>query len=189
MAQVANLMQVPADLPVPIDDGACDHLSGTTLPSISLQSTQKRLVDLSKLKGLTVVYCYPRTGRPDVAIPPGWDQIPGARGCTPQTCAYKNHFQELKSLNVQQLFGLSTQDTDYQQEAASRLQLPFELLSDVDLKLTKHLNLPTFEYGGMILTKRLTLLINDGKIIKVFYPVFPTDRDAENVIKWLKNKQ
>jgi peroxiredoxin len=180
----ANIYELPEDLPIPFDDGACDHLTGFLLPDIALMSTAGTLVNLAKLPGRTVVYCYPRTGRPDQAIPTGWDAIPGARGCTPQSCAFRDHYQELQGLHTD-VYGLSTQDTAYQQEAALRLHLPFPLLSDADLIFTKALRLPTFTVDSMTLIKRVTLIVEDGEIIKVFYPVFPPDQNAANVIDWL----
>jgi peroxiredoxin len=170
---------------VPFDDGACDHLRRSMrLPSVPLRSTQDRSVDLASLTGRTVVYCYPRTGRPDQGPPQGWNEIPGARGCTPQACAFRDHFQELQALDAQ-VFGLSTQDTEYQREAAERLHLPFELLSDEHLAFAHALRLPTFVVESMTLIKRLTLIITDGVIEQVFYPVFPPDKNAEAVIGWL----
>jgi peroxiredoxin len=142
-------------------------------------------VDLSMLPGGTVVYCYPMTGRPDRSLPAGWDEIPGARGCTPQSCSFRDHHAELRALGAR-VFGLSTQDTEYQREAATRLGLPFALLSDEDLVFAEALGLPTFEADGMVLLKRLTLVIDDGRISKVFYPVFPPDRSAQQVIEWLE---
>lgn len=185
MARTDNVMELPKDLPIPQDDGACKHLTGMKLPSLVLRSTRGRLVDLSKLKGTTVVYIYPRTGRPDQEVPTGWNAIPGARGCTPQSCAFRDHYQELKKLGVSELFGLSTQDTAYQQEAAERMHLPFEILSDEKLEFTKALRLPVFEVDGMKLIKRITLIVRDGTIAKVFYPVFPPDKNAEEVLSWL----
>jgi peroxiredoxin len=182
-----NLYELPANLPVPQDDGACKHLPGRALPGIALASTAGRSVDLSALKGRTVVYCYPRTGEPDKDPPRGWDEIPGARGCTPQSCAFRDHYRELRELGVANLFGLSTQDTDYQRAAAQRLHLPFELLSDEKLEFARALKLPTFRVGGMTLTKRLTLIVRDGVIEHVFYPVFPPDRNASAVIAWLRH--
>jgi peroxiredoxin len=180
-----NVHELPKDLPVPQDDGACNHLAGMQLPSVPLNSTRGRTVDLSKLKGTTVVYIYPRTGRPDQELPTGWNAIPGARGCTPQSCAFRDHYQELKQLGVAELFGLSTQDTAYQQEAVERLHLPFEILSDEKLEFQTTLKLPTFEADGMKLIKRITLIARDGRIVKVFYPVFPSDKNAGEVIEWL----
>ena len=184
MAGSRNVLELPADLPVPIDDGACDHLSGMRLPALALPATDGSTVDLSALSGRSVVYVYPRTGRPDQSLPIGWDEIPGARGCTPQSCAYRDLATELGTLEAR-VFGLSSQDTAYQREAVQRLHLPFPLLSDEHLELTIALSLPTFEVDGLRLIKRLTLIINDGVIETVFYPVFPPDSDAANVVAWL----
>jgi peroxiredoxin len=177
---------LPADLPVPPDDGATRHLPGTPLPDLALPATDGTSVNLSKLEGRTVVYIYPRTGRPGQALPEGWDAIPGARGCTPQSCAFRDHFAELKALGVEQLFGLSTQDTDYQREAVARLHLPFPILSDENLAFARALNLPTFDVAGMTLLKRMALVIDNGVVTKVFYPVFPPDKCAETVRDWLR---
>jgi peroxiredoxin len=173
-------------LPVPEDDGAARHLSGLRMPSTTLAATDGSSVDLSSLAGRAVVYAYPRTGRPGEPNPDGWEAIPGARGCTPQTCAFRDHFAELQALGVRRLFGLSTQSTEYQREAAERLHLPFPLLSDESLALTRALRLPTFTIHGMTLLKRLTLILRDGAIEHVFYPVFPPDRNAGDVIAWLQ---
>jgi peroxiredoxin len=186
VASAQNPYELPNDLPVPEDDGAADHLPGMRLPSVPLASTSGEIVDLSALPGRTVVYCYPMTGRPDRSLPAGWDEIPGARGCTPQTCSFRDHHAELRSLGAS-VFGSSTQDTEYQREAATRLHLPFALLSDSDLAFAGALGLPTFEVDGMVLLKRLTLVIDDGWIEKVFYPVFPPDRSAEEVVEWLED--
>jgi peroxiredoxin len=156
------------------------------LPSVSLTSTSGEHIDLSALAGTTVVYCYPLTGRPDRDLPQGWDEIPGARGCTPQSCAFRDHHAELRDLGSR-VFGLSTQDSAYQREAAERLNLPFGLLSDDKLEFVGALGLPTFEAEGMTLVKRLTMIIEDGEILKVFYPVFPPGRNAEEVIGWLSD--
>ncbi|TMJ05780.1 MAG: peroxiredoxin [Alphaproteobacteria bacterium] len=180
-------MVLPENLPVPQDDGAARHLSGAALPDLALPATDGTLVCLARLPGRTVVYIYPRTGRPGQPLPEGWDGIPGARGCTPQSCGFRDHFAELKQLGVAQLFGLSTQETDYQREAVERLHLPFAILSDADLRLTRALNLPTFEVAGMTLIRRMTWVIDDGTITKVFYPVFPPDRSAEEVVAWLQS--
>jgi peroxiredoxin len=178
--------QLPDDLSVPVDDGAARHLAGMKLPDIALQATDGTRVSLAWLPGRAVVYVYPRTGRPGQELPTGWDAIPGARGCTPQSCAFRDHFAELTALGVTHLYGLSTQDTAYQREAADRLHLPFPLLSDADLKFAKALNLPTFAVDGMTLIRRMALVIDDGKIAHVFYPVFPPDKNAEEVIAWLQ---
>jgi peroxiredoxin len=175
-------------IPAPSDDGATAHLSGAALPSVPLPATDDSTVDLAALRGRTVVYAYPRTGRPGMANPDGWDMIPGARGCTPQSCSFRNHYAELKRLGVDQLFGLSTQTVEYQREAAQRLHLPFAILSDAALKLTHAMELPTFKAGGETLLKRFTLVIDDGRIGHVFYPVFPPDQSAADVIAWLSGR-
>jgi peroxiredoxin len=176
-----------ADIPAPIDDGGTLHLLNVRLPSVALQATGGGSVDLSTLPGRTIVYAYPRTGQPGIENPDGWDAIAGARGCTPQSCSFRDHFAELQTLGVKHLFGLSTQDSDYQREAASRLHLPFDLLSDHDLLLTRALRLPTFSTSGLTLLKRFTLVIDDGIVKHVFYPVFPPDRNASDVIDWLRS--
>jgi peroxiredoxin len=183
-----NPLNLPPGIPIPRDDGAARHLTGAKLPDLVLAATSGAPVNLSKLPGRTVVYVYPRTGVPGVDPPPGWDEIPGARGCTPQSCAFRDHYAELKSAGVARLFGLSTQDTAYQGEAAARLHLPFALLSDEKLSLTKAMNLPTFTAAGMTLLKRMAWIIDDGTISKVFYPVFPPDKNAEEVIAWLRRR-
>ena len=182
-----SLYAVPEGIPEPADDGACDHLPGMRLPSLSLTSTAGDQVDLSSLPGTTVVYCYPLTGRPGRDLPPGWDDIPGARGCTPQSCAFRDHHAELQALGAM-VFGLSTQDTAYQREAVERLRLPFELLSDQELEFAGALDLPTFEAEGMTLIKRVTLVIEDGEIREVFYPVYPPGTNAEEVVGWLSER-
>jgi peroxiredoxin len=174
-----------SSIPKPADDGAASHLVGMRVPSSALPATDGTTVDLAKLPGWVVVYAYPRMGIPGIENPAGWDLIPGARGCTPQSCAFRDHFAELKTLGVNRLFGLSTQDTPYQREAADRLHLPFPILSDEHFRLTGALRLPTFQTSGMTLLKRLTLAINDRKIEHVFYPVFPPDQNASDVIAWL----
>jgi peroxiredoxin len=183
---IHNPMVLPDNLPVPQDDGAARHLFGARLPDVALPATNGDAVNMSKLKGRTIVYIYPRTGRPGQATPTGWDAIPGARGCTPQSCGFRDHHAELTRLGVDHLYGLSTQDTAYQQEAASRLHLPFALLSDEALKFTKALRLPTFVTSGMTLLNRMALIVDNGVIAHVFYPVFPPDRNAEEVAAWLK---
>jgi len=177
---------LPPNIPAPQDDGAARHLTGMRLPDLALPATDGATVNLSKLKGRTVAYIYPRTGVPGQALPTGWDAIPGARGCTPQSCSFRDHYAELKALGVAQLYGLSTQDTAYQKEAANRLHLPFAILSDEKLALTKALRLPTFSVDGMTLIKRMALVIDDGVISHVFYPVFPPDQNAAEVIGWLQ---
>jgi peroxiredoxin len=185
MDRTDNLYQLPGDLPIPEDDGACDHLVGRAVPSVALVATSGGRVDLAALDGRTVVYVYPRTGRPDREVPAGWNEIPGAQGCTPQSCAFRDHHAELQALGAR-VFGLSTQDTDYQREAVERLHLPFDLLSDAELALTRALSLPTFEFEWTTLTKRVTLILADGEIEHVFYPVFPPDRNSADVIEWLE---
>jgi peroxiredoxin len=187
----SDLHTLPEDLPVPTDDGACDHLPGMVLPSIPLSSTDGKQIDLATLPGQTVVYVYPRTGRPGLPASPAWDAIPGARGCTPQSCGFRDHYAELRSLGASAIFGLSTQTTAYQREAVERLHLPFPLLSDSGLVFTRTLRLPTFEfepYGEELSTllKRMAFVIRDGRIEKVFYPVFPPNRNAEDVMAWLR---
>jgi peroxiredoxin len=186
MATPHNPLVLPTDLPAPQDDGAARHLAGRKLPDLALPATDGSTVNLAKLGGRTVVYIYPRTGEPGKPPPDGWDAIPGARGCTPQSCAFRDHFADLKALKVAQLYGLSTQDTDYQREAVERLHLPFAILSDAALELTRALNLPTFQVSGMTLLKRMAWVIDDGTITKVFYPVFPPDKNAEEVIAYLQ---
>ncbi len=185
MARSDDILKLPPDLPIPLDDGRAKHLIGLALARIVLPSTTGDLVDLAALADRTVVYCYPRTGRPDQEPPDGWNLIPGARGCTPQSCAFRDHHRELQELGVR-LFGLSTQDSEYQREAAARLHLPFSLLSDAQGEFSRVMRLPTFEVQSMRLLKRLTLVIRDGVIEHMFYPVFPPDRNAEEVIHWLK---
>ncbi len=181
----ANFSELPEGLPVPVDDGAAAHLEGMQLPDVVLAATDGKAVNLTDLKGRWVIYVYPMTGRPGVPLPEGWDSIPGARGCTPQSCAFRDHYAELKSLGAG-VFGLSTQTTPYQREARDRLHLPFELLSDRSLRLKEVLRLPTFTVDAMELYKRLTLIAEDGRIRKVFYPVFPPDRNAGDVLAWLR---
>lgn len=182
----ANVNQLPPNLPRPKDDGGARHLKGMKLPDIGLRSTANRIVNLSRVDApRTVVYCYPMTGRPDRRLPAGWDDIPGARGCTPETCGFRDHHKDLARLHAE-VFGLSTQDTPYQQEMVKRLEVPFEVLSDERLELTKALRLPTFTVEGMTLLKRLTIIARAGRIEHVFYPVFPPDTHAQVVIDWLK---
>ena len=178
MSRSDNIYELPKGLPAPQDDGACAHLQGMKVPSLALLSTRGGTVDLSALRGRTVVYCYPRTGRPDQDPVAGWNEIPGARGCTPQSCAFRDHYAELLDFGIEAVFGVSTQDTEYQREAVERLRLPFALLSDEKLELAGALKLPTFEVEGMTLVKRITLIVNEGTIEHVFYPVFPPDTSA-----------
>ncbi|MGH6788758.1 MAG: peroxiredoxin [Pseudolabrys sp.] len=184
-----NPLVLPQGIPAPQDDGAAKHLAGMKLPDVTLPATDGDSVNPSKLSGRTVIYIYPRTGVPGVDAPPGWDQIPGAPGCTPQSCSFRDHFGELKRLGVAQLYGLSTQDTAYQKEAVTRLHLPFSILSDEKRALGKAIGLPTFTTSGLTLFKRMALVIDDGKITKVFYPVFPPDKNAAEVIAWLQESR
>ena len=181
-----NFQEFPKDLLPPLDDGASAHLLGLFLPDITLSSTDESMIDLEALRGRWVLYIYPMTGRPGVPLPDGWDTIPGARGCTPQACSFRDHYAELKSLNTS-VFGLSAQTTEDQREARDRLHLPFQLLSDSSLRLKQVLGLPTFTADGLELYKRLTLIVEDGRIAQVFYPVFPPDRNIDDVLDWLRN--
>jgi len=181
-----NLNQLPANLPRPKDDGGARHLTGMALPDLELSSTQNRRVNLSKVSApRVVIYAYPMTGRPDRQLPQGWDDIPGARGCTPETCGFRDHHKDLAKLHAE-VFGVSTQDTAYQQEMVKRLEVPFEVLSDEQMAFARALKLPTFTVDGMTLLKRLTIVARSGRIEHVFYPVFPPDKHAEEVIAWLK---
>src|ERR1700688_784604 len=177
-------------IPPPIDDGAAAHLVGIMVPPISLVATDDTSVTLSALHGRIVVFAYPRTGEPGkISLVDDWDMIPGARGCTPQTCAFRDLFAELKSGGAEHVFGLSSQSNIYQTEMASRLHLPFPVLSDEKLALTRALNLPTMEVAGLTLIKRLALIIDAARITHVFYPVFPPDRNAGDVLEWLKENR
>jgi peroxiredoxin len=170
----------------PEDDGAAAHLIGARMPDVTLPATDGTDVALGRLHGRSVLFFYPMTGRPDVALPDGWDQIPGARGCTPQSCAFRDLSRDLADCGVSALYGISTQTTAYQREAAERLHLPFPLLSDADLTLARALSLPTLQVEGIVLIKRLTLILHDDRIEKVFYPVFPPDRNAGDVLAYLR---
>src|SRR5246127_2222701 len=188
MAQ-PNLLEVDwSKIPAPVDDGGTAHLPGMAVPPVSLRATDDTMVALSALKGRTVVFAYPRTGEPGkIALVDDWDMIPGARGCTPQTCAFRDLFADLKAAGTAQVFGLSTQSNAYQTEMASRLHLPFPVLSDEKLALTRALELPTMEVADLTLIKRLALIVDDARITHVFYPVFPPDRNAADVLTWLKD--
>lgn len=182
-----NAFPLPAGLPVPEDDGAAAILLGARLPDVPLQATSGQRVNLGFLHGRWLVYVYPMTGRPGLALPTGWDQIPGARGCTPESCAFRDLHDEFKALDTG-VFGLSSQTTEYQREAKERLHLPFELLSDPKLELENTLQLPTFEVDGMRLYKRLTFIFDGGSIRKVFYPIFPPDQHPREVLDWLREE-
>ena len=184
-----DLFTLPPGLPVPVDDGAARHLVGRRVPALTLPSTAGSPVRLDALGAeWAVLYCYPRTGRPEAGPPPGWDEIPGARGCTPQSCGYRDHYAQLRALGAE-VFGVSTQTTEYQQEMAARLHLPFPVLSDAEFRLTDALALPAFEVEGMRLLRRLTLLVRANRIEHCFYPVFPPDADAEHVLAWLRGRR
>lgn len=179
-------LNLPEGLPIPIDDGLAAHLTGMQLPDITLASTNGSLVNLREIQDRLVIYIYPLTGRPELPLPEGWDEIPGARGCTPQACDFRNHYQQLQQLNAH-VIGLSSQTTDYQLELKKRLHLPFDLLSDPDFQLKAALNLPVFQVEKLVLYKRLTLIAEHHVIKKVFYPVFPPNQNAMQVIDWLNS--
>jgi len=182
---MSHSLNLPVGLPVPQDDGACLHLDGMQLPELSLPSTAGSIVNLAQLPGRTIIFCYPRTGEPDQPVPDGWDAIPGARGCTPQCNAFRDRHRDLIGAGASTVFGLSAQDTGYQHEAAQRLALPYPLLSDLDLKFAHALKLPTFQFNSLTLIKRLTLIVDDGRITKTLYPVFPPDKSAEQTLIWV----
>jgi peroxiredoxin len=181
---------LPSDLPAPVDDGAAKHLPGMATPSIELPATDGASVNLADLgPGRSVIYVYPLTGRPGVDLPPGWDQIPGARGCTPQACDFRDHYQQLRDAGATAVYGLSSQDVDYQREAVERLHLPFAMLADPQHRAADALRLPTFKADEHVLYKRLTLIINTRTIEHVFYPVFPPNTHATTVLEWLQETQ
>jgi peroxiredoxin len=183
---MSDYTQLPDDLPVPVDDGGADHLRGMTMPSVTLEATGGGEVDLGALgEGLTVIYIYPMTGTPGVALPEGWDEIPGARGCTPETCGFRDHFAELRAAGATEVYGCSTQDLATQQELVERLALPYELLADPALKLGAALQLPSFQAAGVTRYRRLTLIISGGRIEHVFYPIVPPNAHAGDVLAWL----
>jgi peroxiredoxin/DNA-binding transcriptional MerR regulator len=185
---MTDYTSVPADLPVPEDDGAAAHLPGTKVPHLELQGTGGTAVRLDALgNGRTVIYIYPLTGRPGVDLPDGWDSIPGARGCTPEACGFRDHYQDLLAAGADGVFGLSSQETDYQREVVERLHLPFQMLSDPARSLAQELSLPTFVASGLTLYKRLTLIIRDGVVEQVFYPIFPPNEHADQVLTWLRD--
>jgi peroxiredoxin len=183
---MSQSLSLPDNLPIPQDDGACAHLPGLKLPSLALPTTDASTIDFSSLAGRSVIFCYPKTGLPGKNPPASWDQIPGARGCTPQNCGFREEYGNLLRAGVKQFFGVSTQTTPYQQEAAERLHLPYLLVSDEKLTFARALNLPTFEFEGETLIKRLTLIVDDGVITHVLYPVFPPDKSAADTLQWIK---
>lgn len=184
---IRDLHSLPDGLPVPVDDGACDHLPGMVLPALDLPATNGRAVNLAMLTGTTVLFCYPKTGHPDGPAMPGWNEIPGARGCTPQNCGFRDHYADLKSY-ADNVFGISTQPLSEQQEARQRLGLPYELLNDSTFSLIAAMNLPTFYYDDTRLIKRLALVAVDAVIEKVFYPVFPPDQNALQLLEWFRRQ-
>ncbi|MGA0568520.1 MerR family transcriptional regulator [Rathayibacter sp. KR2-224] len=185
--EMSDFTTLPEDLPVPQDDGSTAHLPGTAVPALTLHSTDGSDIDLADLPaGRTIVYLYPLTGRPGVDLPAGWDAIPGARGCSTEACDFRDHFDELTSAGATAVFGLSSQNTDYQREVVDRLRLPFTMLSDESFRLADSLRLPTFAAEGHDrLYTRLTLVIRDGRIEHVFYPIFPPNTHAQQVLDWL----
>lgn len=183
-----DLSKLPDNLPIPTDDGACDHLKDKFLPNLKLQTTANRFINLSDLQKPTVLFFYPRTGEPSKPAPPDWDIIPGARGCTPQSCGFRDLHSEFNSLGYQ-VFGVSSQSTEYQQEFVTRNHIPFEIISDENFELTETLTLPTFTYNGVKLLKRMAWVVNHGKIETVFYPVFPPNENASRVLEWLKSNR
>lgn len=186
---MTDLNQLPADLPVPDDDGAAGHLAGHPAPHLSLPSTTGQTVALHDLgPGRTILYLYALTGRPDIDLPEGWDAIPGARGCTTEACDFRDHHRDLVDAGASAVFGLSSQDSAYQREVVDRLQLPFEILSDIELSLAERMNLPTFRTDGRTLYKRLTLVIHNGLIEHAFYPIFPPNEHAQQVLAWLRSR-
>ncbi len=182
---MTNVYAIPPGLPIPQDDGSTDHLKGLRLPTVSLKATDGSTVSFGNISNRWVIYCYPMTGQPNIALPDGWDQIPGARGCTPQSCSFRDHYQELQALGAE-VVGLSVQTTEYQKEMVDRLHLPFPVVSDSDYQFQKALKMPTFIAGGMRLLKRVTLIANHGVIEAVHYPIFPSDSDPGWVIDYLK---
>jgi peroxiredoxin len=185
VARPDDIHTLPDDLPAPEDDGEADHLLDAVVPPIKLTATTGDDLDLSELTGRTILFAYPRTGRPDEELPPGWNAIPGARGCTPEACGFRDAHAQFADVGAR-VVALSTQSPEYQREMAERLHLPFPVLSDESLALTGALRLPTFETSGMTLLKRLTLVIDDGRVSHVFYPVFPPDSHAAEVLSWLR---
>lgn len=184
----ADYTALPEGLPVPTDDGAARHLPGRRLPQIAIATSDGTLLDFAKLPaGRSIIYFYPLTGRPDVALPDGWDSIPGARGCSTEACDFRDHFADLKALGVTSVYGASSQGSDYQDEVVQRLQLPFAMISDEGFELDSALDLPTFAADGHDrLYSRMTLVIRDGVIEHVFYPIFPPNTHARQVLDWLR---
>jgi peroxiredoxin len=188
MNDSTDFQQLPHDLPVPADDGAAGHLPGVALPSLVLPATTGDPVDLAAVAkdGVLVVYVYPKTGVPGQPVPDGWDGIPGARGCTPQNCAFRDRAGELAGLGAT-VFGLSAQSLDEQRDFAGREHVPYPLLNDSEFRLAEKLRLPTFDANGVRYYRRLTFVAETGRITKVFYPVFPPQDNAAEVIAWLRS--
>ena len=182
---MTNVYEIPTGLPIPQDDGSTDHLKGLRLPNVSLKATDGTTINFGDIFNRLVIYCYPMTGQPNVALPGDWDQIPGARGCTPQSCSFRDHYQELQALGAE-VMGLSVQTTEYKKEMVDRLHLPFPVVSDADYQFQKALNMPTFVAAGMTLLKRVTLIANHGVIEAVHYPIFPSDSDPGWVIDYVR---
>ncbi|MDO5053468.1 MAG: peroxiredoxin [Pseudoclavibacter sp.] len=187
---MSDYTTLPEGLPVPRDDGAAEHLPGTAMPGLALRASDGRSVDLGRLgQGRSVIYLYPLTGRPGVALPEGWDRIPGARGCTTEACDFRDHFEQLRAAGAERVFGLSSQEPAYQAEAVERLHLPFPMLSDPAFRLAAALRLPTFTAAGHArLYARLTLVVQDGVIEHAFFPIFPPNRHAQQVLDWLRRR-
>lgn len=185
MTKEPDYTQVPEGLPAPVDDGGASHLVGLPLPPITLAASDGTSVEIARTEGILVLFCYPMTGKPGVALPDGWDSIPGARGCTPQACSYRDRYSDFVNAGAR-VYGVSTQSSPDQREAAERLHLPFPLLSDEKGELTRVLGLPTFDADGKTRLKRLTIAAKDGRIAKVWYPIFPSDSDAPLVLDWLR---
>lgn len=179
-----NLEFLPEGLPIPTDDGSCNHLLGLPIPSIKMKSTSGDYVDLDNLKGRVVFYLYPMTGPSEIPLPKGWDEIPGARGCTPQACSFRNHYAELQKMGAT-VFGMSTQTSTFQVKEKERIHLPFDLLSDENTEFAKGLSLPLHYVEDLTLHKRVTLIFEEGKIVKYFYPVFPPTKNIYEVMEWL----
>ncbi|MEO6955387.1 MAG: peroxiredoxin [Antricoccus sp.] len=186
---MTDFATLPDDLPVPHDDGAAEHLRGQLMPELTLHSNDGRSVNLADLgAGRTVIYLYPLTGRPGVDLPAGWDAIPGARGCSTEACDFRDHFADLQAAGAARVWGLSSQDSDYQSEVVARLDLPFAMLSDPLFALGDRLGLPTFAPAGHAkLYSRLTLVVRDCRIEHVFYPIFPPNTHAQQVLAWLRD--
>lgn len=182
-----DLHHLPDDLPVPVDDGACDHLTGARIPSVELMGVSDVKINIGSVEGDMVIFFYPMMGKPDSPPMVGWNDIPGARGCTPQSCSFRDHYSRLEKLGVK-VFGVSSQPLIDQKEASERLDLPFELLNDSRFELTRAMNLPRFDYNSSVYIKRITLIAENGVIKKIFYPVFPPNKNVNDVIQWLEHK-